>query len=165
MLTSSSKPWGDVGDNLTNFFKELEQKREKQRLEAQVRVLKQSLKDLKLKEQRLVEQLNDEKSLPEKRTKISENHELAEAVDFRQKMDLYKICFGVTGIKHEPVTGKLVVRFHPVSNGQTFGPFQVKFTSCHIKPSPDLWQIYLKVLRGNLDFHKIYKLKKLCSNA
>jgi hypothetical protein len=123
MLSSFAKHGGDVGDNLMNFFKEVDQKCQKRRFEEEIRSLHKILKSVKLKEDILVEKLSGKCSTtPEKRQKLSDDSDSAEC---RAKMELYKICHGVTGLKHEPGTGKLIFVFHPVSYGKIFGPYQV----------------------------------------
>ena len=124
MLSSSSRTSGDVADTYADFFKTVDQKHLKQRLEAEVRTLRRTLQGLRAREQRLVERLEDETSRPEKRRKESEDGDSA-LFEAQQMMELYKLCHSVTGLKHQAGTGKLVFKFHPISAGKVFGPYQV----------------------------------------
>ena len=48
-----------------------------------------------------------------------------ESVDVRRKMELYKLCHGMSAVKQESGSGKLTLKFHPISEGKIFGPYQV----------------------------------------
>lgn len=62
MLSSSSKPWGDFGDNLSNFFEEIEAKDRQEKLDNEIRQLRQTLKSVKLTEEKLIKQIAEKDS-------------------------------------------------------------------------------------------------------
>lgn len=126
MLSSSSSRYGDVADTYVDFFKSFDQKHQKQRLEAEVRTLKRTLQTLRAKEQRLIKRLEDQTSKPGKRRRVSEDDDDDSVLFEAQKMmELFKLCHSVTGLKHQAGSGKLVFKFHPISSGKLFGPYQV----------------------------------------
>ena len=139
-MSSSSKPWGDIGDNLSTFFSELDNQDRKTKLENEVRELRATLRSLKATTEKLTKKLNekddddDDDASPtvEKRPKVSDNSDVvvvtdkSEVADIRQKMELYKLCQGMSAVKLESGSGKLTLKFHPISEGKIFGPYQVR---------------------------------------
>ena len=128
MLSSSSSTHGDIADTYIDFFKSVDQKHQKQRLEAEVRTLRRTLQTLRSKEQRLIQRLEDVTSRPGKRSRVSDEDDDDDDADMfegQQMMELFKLCHSVSGLKHQPGTGKLVFKFHPVSGGKLYGPYQV----------------------------------------
>ena len=60
MLSSSSKAWGDVGDTLSTFFKETQEKDRQEKVAAEIRALRKTLKSLKRTEEKLIEKLAEQ---------------------------------------------------------------------------------------------------------
>ena len=52
--------------------------------------------------------------------------ELLESIKLVQKLDLYKFCHSISGVKHDATSGKLVLKFHPMFEGEMHGPYQVR---------------------------------------
>ena len=52
--------------------------------------------------------------------------ELLESIKLVQKFDLYKFCHSISGVKHAVPSGKLVLKFHPMFEGEMHGPDQVR---------------------------------------
>ena len=62
MLSSSSKSWGDFGDNLSTFFQEIEEKDRQEKLANEIRQLRQTLKSVKMTEEKLINQIAEKDS-------------------------------------------------------------------------------------------------------
>ena len=60
MLSSSSKALGDVGDTLSTFFKETQEKDRQEKVAAEIRALRKTLKSLKRTEEKLIEKLAEQ---------------------------------------------------------------------------------------------------------
>lgn len=170
MLSSSSKPWGDFGDNLSNFFEEIEAKDRQEKLDNEIRQLRQTLKSVKLTEEKLIKQIaekdssnsgkklsplykivdllphecdviygcpsnfliinstfipNSESPTKRKGQKSMSDKKTVEAIDLKQKLELYSICQSLSCLRSDEPENNIIFNFHPTFQGKAFGPYQV----------------------------------------